>query len=60
MKAIATIYTETGTASKEFEIIYGGGSIFSPELVTWVINRTDRVSNYINITANGRTHVYSL
>lgn len=60
MKATATIYTATGTASKDFEITYGGGSIFSPELVKWIINRTDRVSNYINITANGRTHVYSL
>lgn len=60
MKAIATIYTATGTASKEFEITYGSNSIFSPELVAWVINQSDRVSNYINITANGRTHIYSL
>ena len=60
MKATATIYTTTGTAEKEFEITYGHGSIFSPELVEWVINRTDRVSNYINIRVNGRTKLFCL
>lgn len=60
MKATATIYTATGTASKEFELTVNPAFIFCPVLVEWALSHKDRVSNYINITANGRTCLYTL
>lgn len=61
MKITATIQTANGNTSKEFNaVLRENGHIYSPDLVEWVKSNKDRVSNYIQITAEGKKYTYSI
>ena len=61
-KITAIVTTESCIAEKEFTVIVlKDGRIFSNELVAWVSELTDRLSNWFQVVRNdGRKCFYSL
>lgn len=47
--------------SRDFEVeLRPFGKIYNPELISWVLNESRRVSNMMTVEYNGKKHTYSI